>query len=75
MNTVHTQHQSSLIKLSTRELEILKLFVLEYSAKEIANHLFISPYTVITHRNSICRKLNVKKMTGMVREAFIRQLI
>lgn len=70
-----TTRQSHICALSNRELEILKLITLEYSIKEIAALLFISPYTVIDHRKNMCRKLNVKKMTGLVREAYERSLI
>lgn len=72
MNTVQ---QAQTLALSQRELEILKLITLEYSIKEIATQLLISPYTVIDHRNNLCRKLNAKKMTGLVREAYVRHLI
>lgn len=75
MKTINTAQQTQLLSLSQRELEILKLITLEFSIKEIASQLFISPYTVIDHRNNLCRKLNAKKMTGLVREAYIRQLI
>ncbi|MCI4668138.1 MAG: response regulator transcription factor [Bacteroidia bacterium] len=58
--------------LTTREVEIVKLIVQEYSAKEIADKLFISGETVHTHRKNIREKLGVRNSAGIVREA-IRQ--
>ncbi len=56
--------------ISSREKEVLQLISLEYSLKEIAALLFISPYTVADHRNNLCRKLGARKMTGLVRIGF-----
>jgi len=75
MNNFNSTTAPQKISLSNRELEVLKLITLEHTCKEIASILFISPYTVIDHRKSLCRKLNVRKMTGLVREAFMRNLI
>jgi len=46
--------------LSQRELEILDLFAINLSNKEIAEQLFISPGTVKRHAYNIFRKLSVK---------------
>ena len=42
--------------LSDREIDILKLLVEGFSNKEIADKLFISPHTVISHRKNITQK-------------------
>ena len=56
--------------LSKRELEILHLVSNEYTIKEIAAQLFISAHTVISHRQNIQSKLDVKNTAGMIRRAF-----
>lgn len=57
-------------KLTRREKEILHLIIDEYTTDEIAEKLFISPTTVITHRKSLLRKLNAKNVAGLVKKAF-----
>jgi len=56
--------------LTTREQEILRLVAYEYSSKEIASKLFISNYTVVTHRQNLMLKLQVKNTAGLVRRGF-----
>ena len=55
--------------LSHREMEILQLISQEYTTPEIAEKLFISKGTVITHRRHILSKLGVTNIAGMVRVA------
>lgn len=54
--------------LSKRELEILKLVAQGYSSKEIADMLFLSSYTVRTHRKNILRKTETKNGTELVKK-------
>ncbi|NND34134.1 MAG: response regulator transcription factor [Saprospiraceae bacterium] len=56
-------------KLSRRELEVLQLIVKEYTTPQIAEELFISQGTVITHRKHILSKMGVSNIAGMVRVA------
>ena len=58
------------LDLSTREREILSLISLEFTAKEIAKKLYISPHTVDTHRKNLQVKMDVKNTAGMVRRGF-----
>jgi len=62
-------------RITTREVEIIRLISNEYSSREIANLLYISMETVKTHRKNIRKKLNVKNVAGVVRVAFQTQLI
>ncbi len=55
------------LKLSERELEILKCIAEEMTNKEIAQKLYISPRTVDTHRRNLLQKLNVKNTAGLVK--------
>lgn len=62
-------------KLSKRETEILKLLVKGKSNKEIANELFISIHTVISHRKNITKKLGIKSTAAMAIYAVANNLI
>jgi len=55
--------------LSSREKQILKLYVEGLSNQEIANKLFISIRTVESHKNHIMLKLNVKSTVELVKYA------
>jgi len=56
--------------LTDRELEILEFISNEFTNKEIASQLFISPRTVETHRRNLIQKLKVKNTVGLVRYYF-----
>lgn len=53
--------------LSSREKQIVRLIIDEYTTSEIANQLNISFNTVETHRRNIMTKLNAKNTAGIVR--------
>jgi len=55
--------------LSTREMEILKLFVEGFSNADIADKLFISIRTVESHKNHIMQKMGFKSTVDMVKYA------
>lgn len=61
--------------LTDRELDVLKLLAMDYNNDQIGDQLFISPHTVDTHRRNIHSKLEVKKVTALVRYAVKRGLI
>lgn len=63
------------IKLSTREVEILKLIAEGLSTKEITNKLFLSIHTVNTHRKNIIRKIGVKSPAELVKFAIKNGLV
>lgn len=54
------------LKLSHREIEIIQLIKSGKSSREIASELFLSEYTIETHRKNIFRKLNVKSVAGLI---------
>ncbi|QGY48204.1 hypothetical protein GM418_23920 [Maribellus comscasis] len=62
-------------ELSTREKEVLKLVALGNSNKIIADKLFISVHTVISHRKNITEKLGIKSISGLTVYAIINQVI
>lgn len=55
--------------LTEREIDVLKLIVLENTTSEIAEKLFISIHTVETHRKNLIKKLKVKNIAGLVKYA------
>ncbi|MGH1437200.1 MAG: LuxR C-terminal-related transcriptional regulator [Lewinella sp.] len=57
------------LSLTRREKEVLNLIVEEYTTKEIAKQLYISPCTAETHRMNIIHKMGVRNTAGVVREA------
>ncbi|PIP55033.1 MAG: DNA-binding response regulator [Bacteroidetes bacterium CG23_combo_of_CG06-09_8_20_14_all_32_9] len=61
--------------LTSRELEILKLICQEYSSSEIASKLFISKFTVDTHRKHILHKTNSGTLVGLIKFAIFNRLI
>lgn len=63
------------VKLTRRELEILKLIAEEYSNPEIAAQLYISIRTVDTHRRNLLDKLQAKNTAGLVKYAMKHGII
>lgn len=62
-------------QLSQREKEIITLVVKGLTNKEIADALFISVHTVITHRRNIARKLEIHSATGLTIYAIVNHLV
>ncbi len=65
----------NLYNLSSRELEILKLWGSSFTNKEIADRLFISIRTVESHKNHIMQKLNLKTTVDLVKFALKNNII
>ncbi|RAI98747.1 LuxR family two component transcriptional regulator [Chitinophaga skermanii] len=61
-------------QLTKREVEIIKMISSEFTSKEIGQQLFISEFTVNTHRKNIMRKLEVKNMAGLMNFARVHGL-
>lgn len=82
-NSEVTQKISSMISknpdagnaLSDREKDVVICLVQGMSNKEIADHLFISINTVITHRRNIARKLQIHSPAGLTIYAIVNDLI
>ena len=54
------------VKISDREIEIIKLIAEGNSAKQIASQLFLSSHTIHTHRKNIFSKLRINSTSGLV---------
>lgn len=57
------------VLLTRRELEVLKLVASGLTTTQIAGQLFISAYTVETHRRNLLQKLELKNSASLVRYA------
>lgn len=57
------------VPLTRREKEILTLVAAGKTNQQIADHLFISPRTVDTHRTNIMQKLGIHDLANLVRYA------
>lgn len=57
------------VKLSSREIEVLEQLSQGLSYTKIANHLFLSPYTVRKHIENIYQKLKVHSKIEAVQKA------
>jgi DNA-binding NarL/FixJ family response regulator len=53
-------------QLTGREVEIIQRISKGLTSKEIAGELFISEFTVNSHRRNICRKLGIYTPVGLV---------
>jgi DNA-binding CsgD family transcriptional regulator len=61
--------------LSKREKSVLKLLANGKSHKEIAEELFISIHTVVTHRKNISSKLGIKSTAALAIYAAVNNII
>jgi len=69
------KNKSSDAPISKRELEIIKLISDGLTTKKIASQLFISPFTVETHRQNILLKLGLKNSAELVKYAINKGLL
>lgn len=72
-----TQKNISIInnELSEREKTILKHVAKGETNKEIAENLYLSTHTVITHRKNITAKLGIKTISGLTVYAILNNLV
>ena len=72
---VETQQETTNGVLSEREKEIIVQVVKGLSNKEIAEALFISVNTVMTHRRNIAKKLQIRSAAGLTIYAIVNGLV
>lgn len=63
------------VVLSNRELEVIKHVALGKSNKEIADAMYISTHTVMSHRKNIARKLNIHSTAGLTIYAVVNGIV
>ncbi len=61
--------------LSQREKEIVTYVVKGFTNKQIADKLFLSQHTVVTHRRNIASKLNIHSSAGLTVYAIASKLV
>ena len=61
--------------LSAREKEIVSLVVKGFTNQEIADKLYLSIHTVITHRRNIAKKLEIHSATGLTIYAIVNKIV
>jgi DNA-binding NarL/FixJ family response regulator len=73
------EYQNSAAKelpvLTSREKEVLELIAEGYTNPQIAEKIFLSPFTVDSHRKNLLAKLAVKNTASLIRLAVERKLI
>ena len=67
--------EASQVLLSAREKEIIVGVVKGLTNKQIAERLFISAHTVITHRRNIAVKLQIHSPAGLTIYAIVNKLV
>src|SRR6478736_292104 len=72
---VKKKERTDNLKLTPREIEIIKLIDDGLTSNEMANKLFISPRTVETHRANLMKKFAVKNSIELVKKARNLQII
>lgn len=63
------------IKLTDREIEIIRMIEKDMTTRDIAERLFISERTVETHRKNILHKTNTQTVVGLLKYAYERKII
>lgn len=66
---------SPLINLSQREIEVIQCLCQEFTSKQIAEKLCISPKTVGHHRENIQKKIGAFNIVGIIKFAIKNRLI
>jgi len=72
---VVSQNKETDAELTRREIEVLQLLTKGYSNKEIADQLFVSTHTVISHRKNISEKTGIKSASGLTMYAILKKII
>lgn len=57
------------IKLTQREIDVIKLIAQEHTTQEIADKLFLSKHTIESYRKNLISKLNVRNLAGITKYA------
>jgi DNA-binding NarL/FixJ family response regulator len=61
----HALHCRTMMVLNERELEFMQLVCTEWTYKEIADRMYLSPRTIDGYRDALFEKLNVRTRVGL----------
>ncbi len=75
LHTEEEEKDNEQESLSQREKEIITCVVKGMTNKAIADKLFLSIHTVITHRRNIARKLQIHSPAGLTIYAIVNKLV
>lgn len=67
--------ESQSVELSPRETTIVRLVSMGLTNRKIAEKLFLSAHTVMTHRKNISAKLGIKSVSGLTVYAIVNNII
>ena len=56
--------------ISNREIEVLENISYGFTTSEIAQRLYLSSHTVVSHRKNLQSKLDARNIAVLVRKAF-----
>ena len=62
-------------QLSQREIDVLKCLIEGKSNKEVAEALYISTHTVVSHRKNISEKTGIKSLAGLTIYAILHGIV
>lgn len=69
MNNVFNKGKDTMVILTKREKDVLRLIAEEHTTQEIADKLFLSKHTIESYRKNLISKLNVKNLAGLTKYA------
>jgi DNA-binding NarL/FixJ family response regulator len=72
---LNTDSDSNNTKLSPRETTIVRMVSMGLTNRQIAEKLFLSAHTVMTHRKNISSKLGIKSVSGLTVYAIVNNII
>jgi DNA-binding NarL/FixJ family response regulator len=67
--------EAHFMPLSPREITIVKLVSMGHTNRQIAEKLFLSAHTVMTHRKNISSKLGIRSVSGLTIYAIVNNII
>ena len=71
----HSHDEGAATKLSPRETTIVRMVSMGLTNRQIAEKLFLSAHTVMTHRKNISSKLGIKSVSGLTIYAIVNNII
>ena len=74
LNRIEKKSVDSNEQLTGREKDVLRLLLQGFSNKEVADKLFISTHTVISHRKNVIEKTGIRSLSGLAVYAILNNI-